>query len=166
MDTKVTYLVYVVDDDATYVERLKQHLHRMIPAFLRVRSFSTPEECLEHHDKRPHMIFLENSPQHKVPGKGLQVLKKVKRTYAGIPVVVLTRNSNIGSVVRSMRSGAYSYILKNQEAYSQIENLVTHMIAKARVKHYAREEHKNKLNRWMLALLLIFIAALFAYSSL
>lgn len=166
MEQRDVYLVYVVDDDHNYVEQLKQHLHKAISGFLRVRSFATAEECIAHSDKKPHLILLENCPVQRIPGKGLSLLRKIKGAFEDIPVVVLTRNNNFGSVIRNMRNGAYSYILKNREEYLHIDKTIRKVIAKANDERRERWAQTRKLERLMIVVLLMLVTAIILYFAL
>jgi two-component system response regulator AtoC len=43
---------------------------------------------------------------------GLETLKRIKKIDAGLPVIILSGNSSVGSVVEAMKYGAYDYFTK------------------------------------------------------
>lgn len=157
MGTKEYYLVYVVDDDPGYIEQLKDFLHRSIPAFLRIRSFNTIDECLQHIYQKPDLIFFEHSLRSLGEANGVMALQEIKRGYEDTPVVVLTRNDNLGAVVRCMRNGAYSYIIKNSEAFTHIGRLVKKMVDRVRAKRIIKTR-KRRLAIISGAMLMLFIS--------
>jgi DNA-binding NarL/FixJ family response regulator len=162
MGIKENYLIYVVDHDAAYTEQVKQYLHNSAHAFLRVRSFSSPDECAQHAGQRPDLILLEHLPAaHGVtesPSAGQETLKKIKDSFEDTPVVILTRNNNLGAVVKSMRSGAHSYIIKNREAFGHLGQLLNKLIARTRKKRQEQAMRKVKLiTAIIIASILIFL---------
>lgn len=163
MTAKENYLVYVVDDDPLFIEQVKQYLHRSTSAFLRVRSFASPEECMQHTFQKPDIIFLEHAAA-KEDTAAVQVLKKIKSSFQEIPVVILTRNQDLGIVVKCMRSGAYSYIIKNREAFDHIGKMLNKMVQRIRMRRMEKAQQRKKILLWSGLLVLILVIFLFFYA--
>jgi len=61
---------------------------------------------------RPDIVLLDL----RMPDMGgLEVLKKLRETEPGIPVVMLTTSNEEADLIKSLRSGAQGYLLKDME---------------------------------------------------
>lgn len=152
MGAKENYLVYVVDNDLGYTEQLKDFLQGSAPAFMRVCSFVTHDECLKYRSYKPDLIFFE----HAVSSGNLSALKEIKRSYDNTPVVILTENNDLDTVATCMRNGAYSYIVKNSEAFTHIGKLVKNTVE--RVRERKRMISKKRRHAVMSAALILILA--------
>ncbi|MCK4993687.1 MAG: response regulator [Candidatus Omnitrophica bacterium] len=70
---------------------------------------------------------------------GLQVLKKIKRTYPGIVVIIITAFSSVNMAVNLMNEGAYSYVSKPFEV-EELRELIDRGL-----KAKADENNKHRL---------------------
>ncbi len=99
--------VLVVDDDQTSCALIRLYLEA---AGHRVETFLDAEGCLDALTRvLPDAICLDLS----LPGvSGLQALERIKSEHALLPVLILTGDSRVDTVVSAMRLGAYDYIVK------------------------------------------------------
>lgn len=100
-------LVFVVDDDPmvrTLVDRWLE-----IGGF-EISCLSGGESCMQAlTEDVPSVILLDVN----MPGTdGMEVLRQIREHNPLIPVVMLTANDGVESVVRAMKLGAYDYLTK------------------------------------------------------
>ena len=100
-------LVLVVDDDATTVAIVTRWLEQ---AGFRTTSLASAEALLDALSTTlPDLILLDLG----LPGlHGLDALREIRGRHSTVPVVVLTGDRQISTVVDAMREGAYDYLSK------------------------------------------------------
>ena len=100
-------LVLVVDDDATTVAIVTRWLSQ---AGFRTASLATGEALLRAlSTSLPDLILLDLG----LPGlHGLDALREIRARHSTVPVVVLTGDRQVSSVVDAMREGAHDYLSK------------------------------------------------------
>ncbi|OIP43176.1 MAG: hypothetical protein AUK47_03120 [Deltaproteobacteria bacterium CG2_30_63_29] len=129
-------LVLVVDD-----ERLIQ---RIVRAWLEdagyvVETFGCGEDCLAALDRvLPDAIVLDLS----MPGLGgLETLRQIKVRSQHLPVVMLTADLSVNSVVSAMNLGAYDYLTKPidpAKLTTTLRNAVQHCHLSVKLAHLER----------------------------
>ena len=100
-------LILVVDDDPA--------IHAIVGRWLdaegyRFRSFDDGESCLGAlAESLPSAILLDLD----LPGiGGLEVLERIKRAQPHLPILILTGDEQVETVVSAIQAGAYDYLVK------------------------------------------------------
>ncbi|MCB0345723.1 MAG: sigma-54-dependent Fis family transcriptional regulator [Bdellovibrionales bacterium] len=140
--------ILIVDDEANVRESLKLILGRVYDA----QAAESAEEALEmltaarEAGRLPDLMLLDVT----MPGvDGMEMLKKVRKDYREIPVIMLTANKTVKTAVEAMKVGAVDYLNKPydvDELLSLIEETLksgaTGKTAPSEVvvQHYARPE--------------------------
>lgn len=71
-------------------------------------------------DNEPDLVLADL----KMPdGNGLDLLKRLKATYPGLPVVLVTGHASVDTAVEAMRLGAHDYILKPFQRQAVLETV-------------------------------------------
>jgi DNA-binding NtrC family response regulator len=122
------FKVLLVDDEQEFIETLSERL--------KMRDLDTKlaldgEQALEAvEDDEPDVMLLDL----KMPGiDGMEVLRKVKKAYPGVQVVMLTGHGTDKDEEQARRLGAYAYLQKPVD----LEHLVVTL----------RDAFKNKIAR-------------------
>lgn len=122
------FKVLLVDDEQEFIETLSERL--------KLRDLDTKlaldgEQALEAvQDDEPDVMLLDL----KMPGiDGMEVLRKVKKAYPGVQVVMLTGHGTDKDEEQAKRLGAYAYLQKPVD----LERLVVTL----------RDAFKNKIAR-------------------
>ncbi len=99
--------VLVVDDERTQRILLQRWLE---DAGYTVNALEDGEMCLDALNRTlPDAICLDLS----MPGlSGLEVLARIKATHRFLPVIILTADEAVDTVVAAMQAGAYDYLVK------------------------------------------------------
>jgi DNA-binding NtrC family response regulator len=114
-----TVRIFVVEDDPTYLKFLKYVLS-LNPDF-EVYFFTSGDDCIKNLHEKPNIIALDYSLPDM---SGEEVLKKVKVFDAGIHVIIVSAQENVGTAVNLLKLGAYDYIIKNKETKDLLLNAI------------------------------------------
>ncbi len=117
-------LIWVIDDDRSIRWVLEKALTR---AGIVVESFDSAQRI----EKR----LLEEQPDAivsdiRMPGiDGLQLLKRIRKNYPKLPVIIMTAHSDLDSAVSAYQGGAFEYLPKPFDvdtAVELVQRAVTH----------------------------------------
>lgn len=123
--------IFVVEDDLLYAKMLRHKLS-MDPDF-EVSVFNDGASFLKQLRENPSVVTLD----HSLPDiSGLELLKKIKKEYPNINVVVLSAQEDVGTAVEMLRSGAYDYIIKDAGSMDK----VWHVVHQANEKRSLQDE--------------------------
>jgi DNA-binding NtrC family response regulator len=113
--------VFIVEDDLMYSKMLRHKLS-MDPDF-EVEVFNDGGSFLKKLHLNPSVVTLD----HSLPDiSGLELLKKIKKDYPNVNVVVLSAQEDVSIAVEMLRQGAYDYIIKDTGSLDKIWQLVHH----------------------------------------
>jgi DNA-binding NtrC family response regulator len=111
--------IFVVEDDPAYTKFLKYVLG-LNPDY-EVEFFTTGKECLNNLHKNPVVVTLDYSLPD-MPGE--KVLSQIKTHDPNINVIIVSAQEKIGTAVELLKSGAYDYIIKDQETKERLLNSI------------------------------------------
>jgi two-component system, OmpR family, response regulator len=116
--------IFIVDDDPMISEMLRDYLvdhwsHN-------VTMIGTGEECLARMHENPDIIILDYilNSVHKDAVDGIEILHFIKVNYPKIRIIMLSGREQLELVTQSLQQGAEKYVLKTQDAFDQIADLV------------------------------------------
>jgi two-component system response regulator NreC len=105
----IPYKILLADDHALFREGLKRILESG-PGLEIVGEVGDGLELMEFLKKSlPDLVILDISMPHL---DGLKALKKIKTTYPGVKVLILTMHNSAGQLFLAFSSGADGYLLK------------------------------------------------------
>ena len=103
--------IFVVEDDAFYSKMMNHKLS--MDSELEITIFNDGQSFLNKLHQKPTIITLD----HSLPDiSGLELLKKIKKDYPTIPVIVLSSQELIVTALEMLQFGAYDYIIKDGAA--------------------------------------------------
>lgn len=111
--------IFVVEDDPAYTKFLKYVL-ALNPDF-EVEVFNTGRECINQLHQQPTVITLDYSLPD-MPGE--KVLKEIRDFDPNISVIIISAQEKIGTAVELLKSGAFDYITKDEDAKDRILNSI------------------------------------------
>lgn len=125
---------FVVDDDPHYAHLLIRTLHN--EGFTHIEYYDSGENCLEHLDHDPDVILLD----HYMRGlTGLETLKSIKKMKPETYVIYVSGQEETDIAVTSLKLGAFDYIMKGDDEFNQLSDIVRRIpVAKDR-KEKAQE---------------------------
>lgn len=111
--------IFVVEDDPMYAKMLRHKLS-MDPEF-EVTVFNDGASFLKNLVENPSVVTLD----HSLPDiSGLEILKRIRKEFPNINVVVLSAQEDVSTAVEMLRAGAYDYIIKDSGAMDKIWHVV------------------------------------------
>ncbi len=120
-------LVLVVDDDRTLCHLIKSWLEKDGYA---VHSYNDGESCLAAlAHTLPVCICLD---LHMSGLGGLETLERIKSRHPRLPVLILTSDTHVESIVTAMRRGAYDYLTKPIDRHD-LTNRLRHAVENYRM---------------------------------
>jgi len=111
--------VFVVEDDIAYSKFLKYVLE--LNPDIEPEFFSTGNDCLKNLHKKPSVITLDYSLPDMA---GEKVLKAIRDFDPDVSVIIISAQEKIGTAVDLLKSGAFDYITKDEEAKDRILNSI------------------------------------------
>ena len=104
---KVPFIM-LVDDEVSFVETTAKRLD--IRNIQTIKAFSG-EECLE--TLKTHQTLDVIVLDVKMPGMdGIETLKKIKKEFPLVEVIMLTGHATVESGIKGMKLGAYDFLMK------------------------------------------------------
>lgn len=123
--TQQAQTIFIVDDEPLLTEMLKDYLNEHFPG-LTVKAYPTGEACLEDIDQNPDLVVLDYflNSKEKEAANGIDILKEIKKRNKALPVIMLSSQGNYGTAAQTIAYGAVHYVIKGQEAFEEIRELV------------------------------------------
>lgn len=123
------YLVFAIDDDPVYQQMIMDELSEQ--ANLRTQGFSTGEEALNNLYLKPDIIVLDyylnnNNPDAK---NGLKILEEIQEQSPSSQIIALSGQLMPDITFEFiMKKGVYSYIVKDANAFENLNDAITTII--------------------------------------
>lgn len=118
MDVKKEMKLMIVDDEERFLYAMEKLLTKK---GYDVQTASSGEQCLEILEKkRIHVVILDI----KMPGlDGLETLRRIKRLYPLVEVILLTGHATVESAVDGLKCGASDFLMKPISADDLLERV-------------------------------------------
>lgn len=131
--------VLLVDDEIEYLNTL---IKRMQKRDLNVEGVGSAEEALEWLEQNPVDVVVMDV---KMPGMdGIEALRKIKRAYPLVEVIMLTGHASVEVAIEGMELGAFDYLMKPMA----LDDLL-YKIEDAHKKKIIQEEKISNMEQWM-----------------
>jgi len=116
--------VFIVDDDEMLTMALTDYLERHTDHEYHV--FHTGEDCLKHLDEKPDCVILDFylNTQEAEAADGLEILKKMRKQVKNLRVIMLSSQESYGKAAQIIQRGAEQYVIKDEDAYEKIANML------------------------------------------
>jgi two-component system OmpR family response regulator len=123
--------IYIVDDDEMLSEMLVDYLQQH--GNYELKTFGTGELCLEDlasFPDDPEIVILDFNLDTIQPeaANGLQILKAIKKHNKNIAVIMYSSQEQYGRALQTIGKGALEYVIKDKEAFSKIEAIVSNLL--------------------------------------
>lgn len=104
--------ILIADDHTLFRQGLKQILE-LEPGFTVVGEAATGDDAFERMSElRPDVVCLDVS----MPGGGLETCARIKAAFPDVGVVILTMHEDQEYLMKALKSGANSYLVKDVES--------------------------------------------------
>lgn len=152
-------LVFLVDDDAFFLNALYYYLTDSLSPKIRLKTFSTGEECLKAMDENPDIIVLDYmlSAESSKAMNGLSYLKKINEVSPDTLVVMLSAQDNVDVALETINEGAYDYLSKSETAFIRLKNIIKNITEtiSENIEQEKAEKVTNRLNFFIILLLIL-----------
>ena len=114
--------IFIVEDEPDYAELLTYQIRRQGQP--RVQHFTTGEAAVEALDQSPDLVLLDIG----LPGQsGIETLRQIKARAPGLPVVMVSAQTDVGVALEAMRLGAYDYVTKGHDDIVKVRAIAGHV---------------------------------------
>jgi two-component system, OmpR family, response regulator len=123
--TSTNPTIFIVDDEPLLSEMLTDYLKEQHTGF-NIRSFATGEACLQSLDEQPDAVVLDYhlNSKEKDAANGIDILKEIKKRNKALPVIILSSQESYGTAAKTIMHGAVHYVVKSQDAFEEIFQLI------------------------------------------
>lgn len=117
--------IFIVDDEPLLSEMLTDYLNDHIPN-LDIISFPTGEACLQKLDENPDIVVLDYflNSKEKDAANGIDILRELKKKNKALPVIMLSSQKSYTTAAQTIGYGAMHYVIKGQDAFNEIKELI------------------------------------------
>ncbi len=106
-DITKSMALLIVDDEERFLYSMEKLL---VKKGYRVQTAASGEQCLGVLEEKPVDVVILDI---KMPGiDGLETLRRIKRRYPLVEVVLLTGHATVESAVEGLKSGAFDFLMK------------------------------------------------------
>ena len=121
-------LVFVVEDDAFFMEILKSKLSNNEKYTL--TGFESAESCLENLNQKPDIIVLDYNLNKENPKaiNGLEALQTIKVKSPFTKVIMLSGQNSFEVAAKIIELGVYDYVIKDDQAFEILEEKISNAI--------------------------------------
>lgn len=118
------FRIFLVEDDKILLHAIGHKLYEK--NINRVHCFTTGQECIDNLKLKPDIIILDYYLSDDRPElqNGIAVLKAIKKESPDTIVVMLSAQKDLAVAVNSLKEGAYSYLIKNNQTLSQLREIL------------------------------------------
>jgi DNA-binding NarL/FixJ family response regulator len=117
--------VFIADEDQIMTTALKNDLKQQFGSNIEITVFNDGKQCLENMHENVHMVILVYDFKKKsAPVNGIDLLKFIKKKYPMTEVVMHSSNDDIRIILKSIKKGASSYVVKESNSFSHIRSII------------------------------------------
>ena len=150
--------VFLVDDDKFFLNGLYYFLTDSLSPKIKLKTFSTAEECLAEMNKKPEIIVLDYmlSTGSSKAMNGLSALKKINQVSPETFVIMLSAQDSIDVALDTLNEGAYDYISKSETAFIRLKNMIKN-VAETILENIEQEREETITKRIYLFIILFLL---------
>lgn len=137
--------IAIVDDDCNFANILKYELE--MNGYSSIDIYSEPSAFLKVMYNHYTTVVLDFQFEDT---DGLQVLKEIKSFNPDIQVIMISAQNKISQAVETLKYGAFDYVEKGNENYSEVVKVLRKIEATQRVlRQIKKRKAKNKMLTWL-----------------
>ncbi len=124
------YKIFLVDDDIKTLLIMKKYIETRIKFPISVNIFAYGENCLDRMAENPDIVVLDYflDAIREDAKNGLEILRLIKAANPDTEVIFMSGQGDVETAIETIRSGAYDYIPKNENALQRLEILLNKAI--------------------------------------
>ena len=125
--TTLSKKVFIVDDEPLLTEMLSDYLQGQTNGFtFDIKTYPTGEACLKELSQNPDIVILDYylNSRERDAANGIDILKLIKDKNKTLPVIMLSSQKNYTTAAKTIMYGAVHYVIKGQDAFGEIYDLI------------------------------------------
>ena len=111
--------IFIVDDDIFCLTLYNQFLKNL--GYGNVTSFTGGDECLDHLNAMPELVFLDYNMEGL---NGIEVLQKIKAVNPHVAVYIITGKEDPNVAREALKQGAVDYIVKSSLSPDKMKSIM------------------------------------------
>jgi DNA-binding NtrC family response regulator len=111
--------IFIVDDDIFCLTLYNQFLKTL--GYSNVTSFTGGDECLNHLNAAPELVFLDYNMEGL---NGIEVLQKIKAINPNIAVYIITGKEDPKVAAEAIKQGAVDYVVKSSLSPDRMKSIM------------------------------------------
>ena len=135
--------IFILEDDLWYGTMLEHYLS-LNPDY-QVSRFETEKAFFQQLHEQPDVVTLDYALAEG-DADGSKVLKKIKERYPETEVIIISGQDQITTAVELLKSGAFDYIVKDEDTKDRLWNVLLHLQEIKGLKKEV-EQLKNELKK-------------------
>lgn len=135
--------IFILEDDLWYGTMLEHYLS-LNPDY-QVSRFETEKAFFQQLNEQPDVVTLDYALAEG-DADGSKVLKKIKERYPETEVIIISGQDQITTAVELLKSGAFDYIVKDEDTKDRLWNVLLHLQEIKGLKKEV-EQLKNELKK-------------------
>jgi DNA-binding NtrC family response regulator len=124
------YLIFLVEDDVIYAKVVEHYLNDNLGHDANIMYFPVGELALENLHLKPDLIIMDYRLNSKFvdAADGLVNIRKIKKKFPKIEVIVLTGQANNKIAIEADKIGIKNFIVKSEEALPKLAEIINNQI--------------------------------------
>lgn len=119
MNTSLDKKIFIVDDDSFFANSLKRVLNNL--GYKNIAIHPNGKRCIKYLSNNPEIIFLDYQMEEM---DGIEVLEKIREYSSDIDVIFTTSMESIVLAIKSIKLGAYDFLLKKDVSENEVEKIL------------------------------------------
>jgi DNA-binding NtrC family response regulator len=119
MITSLDKKIFIVDDDSFFANSLKKVLNNL--GYKNISIQPNGKRCMKYISNNPEIIFLDYQMEEM---DGIEVLEKIREYSRDIEVIFTTSMESIVLAIKSIKLGAYDFLLKKDVSENEVEKIL------------------------------------------
>ncbi len=130
--TPKEHTIFIVEDNEAYAKLLEEFLMLHFPEIQAIKKFTSGEDCLKESFQIPTVIIMDHllNKNHSDAATGLSIIKKMKMANPKLNIILLSAQTEIEVVSKTIAKYGGIYIPKNDEAFNKIEQRIKQFLEK------------------------------------
>lgn len=122
--------VFIVEDNQMLLTALSVFLNERFGSSLSISTFATGEQAIDQIDRTTQIIILDYflDTMEKDAANGLEIMKRIKKRYPNVHVIMLSSQERYGLAMQTIQSGAEHYIIKDDAAFEKVAAIIDEFI--------------------------------------
>lgn len=128
--TKQPALIFIAEDNAMYAKTLQLFLKSKFTSAV-IEVFPVGEILIDNLPRNPDVVILDyflNSRYHDA-SNGLEMTKEIRAKNRQVNIILLSGQQDIQVAVQAMKEAGASYIMKDEQAFANVEETINKAFA-------------------------------------